>query len=260
MAATGPNHLPAGGSAVMKILLTCVLSVLLGTSLAVAETGLRQEQVHFREGESSTTFTEKIKGYQGVDYRLDAKAGQSLAVTFTPSNLSAYFNVLPPGSHDVAMFVGSSAGNRLERVLATDGVYTIRVYLMRNAARRNESSAYSLTIGIKGKPLLATPSSVDAVIPGTPFHASTTITCAPFLDPAIRKCEAFVIRRGFDGTASVEIVAVNDVRRCILFVKGQPVASDSQETMTSRRKDNLTIVSFGGEERYEIPDALIFGG
>ena len=32
-----------------------------------------------------------------MDYKLRASSGQSMAVTFKPSNPSAYFNVLPPG-------------------------------------------------------------------------------------------------------------------------------------------------------------------
>lgn len=67
----------------------------------------------------------------------------------------------------------------------------------------------------------------DAVIPGTPFHASTKIACVPYIekfrDKKQQECEAFVTRRGFDGTAT-------------------------------------TIITFDTDERYEIFDALIFGG
>jgi hypothetical protein len=72
-----------------------------------------------------------------------------MTVSFSPSNLSAYFNVLPPGT-EVAMFVGSTSGNRFTAALPADGVYTIRVYLMRNAARRNETAQYTLEVGIAG--------------------------------------------------------------------------------------------------------------
>ena len=75
-----------------------------------------------------------------------------------------------------------------------------------------------------------------------------------------QECEAFVIRRGFDGTATVEIPQGDSVRRRILFVKGKPVASDTQDPMTFSRRDDFTIVTFDTDERYEIPDALISGG
>ena len=75
-----------------------------------------------------------------------------------------------------------------------------------------------------------------------------------------QECEAFVIRRGFDGTATVEIPQADSLTRRILFVKGKPVASDSPYPVIYSRKDDLTIVTFDTDERYEIPDALVFGG
>jgi hypothetical protein len=132
------------------LLVACVLAgSFLGATLASAEVQIRQEQIQFEKGASGTTITGRIRGYQGVDYQLRARAGQSLVVNFKPSNLSAYFNILPPGT-DAAIFVGSTSGNRFEAELPADGVYTIRVYLMRNAARRNETARYTLDVGIAG--------------------------------------------------------------------------------------------------------------
>jgi hypothetical protein len=58
-----------------------------------------------------------------------------------------YFNVLVPGG-DSALFVGSTSGETFEGTLPADGDYTVRTYLMRNAARRGESSDYTLDIRI----------------------------------------------------------------------------------------------------------------
>jgi hypothetical protein len=68
-----------------------------------------------------------------------------------------------------------------------------------------------------------------------------------------------VIRRGFDGTATVEI-RWPDFKRNILFIKGKPVASDSPERLSTVRKGDLSIVNLGSEERFEIPDVLVIGG
>jgi hypothetical protein len=81
-----------------------------------------------------------------------------------------------------------------------------------------------------------------------------------FREKKPQQCEAFVIRRGFDGTATVEIPQENSVARRILFVKGKPVASDSPYPVVFTRKDDVTIVTFDTDERYEIFDALVFGG
>lgn len=137
-------------------------------------------------------------------------------------------------------------------------------YLVRAAARRNESSRYTLSVSVTGKALEPTHAFKDAVIPGTSFHASTKIACVPYIekyrDKKQQECEAFVIRRGFDGTATVEIPQENSVPRRILFVKGKPVASDSPYPVVFSRKDDTTIVTFDTDERYEIFDTLIFGG
>lgn len=109
----------------------------------------RQESLEIGGGQNSVTTKSRLKGAQYVDYTFDAKAGQRLTVSFVPTNPSAYFNVLPPGS-DAAIFIGSTSGNRFSEVLNTEGAYTIRVYLMRNAARRNETTAYSLSVSLPG--------------------------------------------------------------------------------------------------------------
>ncbi len=105
--------------------------------------------MQFKKGETGVTIKGQIKGDQIVDYKLRASTGQVVVVQFRPSNPSAYFNVMAPGS-DAAMFVGSTSGNEFSADLTASGEYTIRVYLMRNAARRNESVNYTLDVGISG--------------------------------------------------------------------------------------------------------------
>jgi hypothetical protein len=221
----------------------------------------RQERVSFAPGASSATIKGQLRGDADVDYIVRAGAGQTITVTLKPSNRSNYFNVLPPGSTDVAMHVGQT-GEDFTGMLPADGDYTVRVYLMRAAARRSESSTYTLTIGVTGKALAPLPASKDATIPGTPFHASGSITCvpSPYVDTTPKTCEAFVIRRGVDGTATVEIPQGGTARRRILFAQGKPVASDSAEAMTVTRQGDVTTVTFESGERYAIPDALITGG
>lgn len=147
----------------MKALRASVLGgLLLATTFASAGVNIRQEQIQFEKG-FDTTITGKIKGDQIIDYQLYANARQSMVAIFKPSNTSAYFNVLPPGS-EVALFVGSMSGNRFDAELPTDGVYTIRVYLMRNAARRNETANYTLKVGVTAKSdTVAAPSEASPV-------------------------------------------------------------------------------------------------
>ncbi len=52
--------------------------------------------------------------------------------------------VARPGETEAAMFVGSTSGDQFEGVLPESGDYRVRVYLMRNAARRDEVANYRL--------------------------------------------------------------------------------------------------------------------
>jgi hypothetical protein len=107
----------------------------------------RQEALRISDGNTSVTVKSRLKGAEYVDYTIVATAGQRLSVSFVPTNPSSYFNVLPPDTEE-AIFIGSSAGNRFGAVLNKEGTYTIRVYLMRNAARRNETTTYSLNVSL----------------------------------------------------------------------------------------------------------------
>lgn len=246
-----------------RIIFASAVALLLAQPIAgIAASPLpnqRIERVEFAKGATSTVIKGQIKGDGFVDYVLSVGAGQSLSVTLEPSNLSNYFNIDPPGT-DGAMFIGNISGNTFKGVLPTDGEYGIRVYLMRNAARRNESSNYTLSIAVTGSPLSPLPASSDAVLAGTPFHASAKIACAQSFDTGIRECEAFVIRRGSDGTATVEVRWADGSKRRLLFVKGSAMSSDAPETLSAERKGDVTTVRLGTLERFEIPDALVGGG
>jgi hypothetical protein len=83
----------------------------------------------------------------------------------------------------------------------------------------------------------------------------------PAFETTPRECDAFVVRRGFDGTATIDVPGVAETRS-ILFVKGKPVASNAQamDALAVERKGDATIVKLGTSERYEIPDVLVTGG
>ena len=130
-------------------------------------------------------------------------------------------------------------------MLPADGTYVVRVYLMRNAARRNESSTYTLDVAVTGQALAPLSAAKDALVAGTRFHATAAVPCqTPGADTGA-SCKAGVIRRGRDGTATVELLGANGRVRNLLFVKGQPVASDSAQPMTSSRQGDRVTVRFG---------------
>lgn len=78
------------------------------------------------------------------------RIAQAISVLFDPSNSSCYFNVKAPGA-DGAAFDGSMSGsNEFSTNLEESGNYTAQIYMMRNAARRNETCRFSITFEISG--------------------------------------------------------------------------------------------------------------
>jgi hypothetical protein len=221
----------------------------------------RKERVTFAKGASSATIKGTLKGGADVDYLVRAAAGQTLEVKVEGTNPQNYFNVLPPGSTNVAMFVSNMTGAQAwSGVLPSDGDYAVRVYLMRPAARRNESSKYTLTVTVSGTPLPALSAARDAKVAGTPYHATANVPCMLPYQADVKSCNAGVVRRGNDGTATFEASGPTGVQRRILFVQGKPIAVDTMEPMTSTRQGDTTVVKIGDGERYDIPDAFLNGG
>jgi hypothetical protein len=61
---------------------------------------------------------------------------------------NAYFNILPPGSHDVAIYIGSINGENASVRLPSNGDYTIRVYLMGDDKDSGRTVPYTLSVTI----------------------------------------------------------------------------------------------------------------
>ncbi|MCX7305187.1 MAG: SH3 domain-containing protein [Hyphomicrobiales bacterium] len=132
------------------------LSLWLLSGIAYAD-DIVVKPVHFPAGQSGTTLQGTVKGYETIDYVLGASAGQRMKIDFQTSNASSYFNLLP-GNDETAIFVGSTSGNHFDGALPATGDYRIRVYLMRNAARRNETARYKLSVAIRGATAQSAPS------------------------------------------------------------------------------------------------------
>jgi hypothetical protein len=128
--------------------MTTAWIALLALSLHAAE-GIRKVPVHFKKGASQATIQGHIKGRETIDYVLRARAGQTMTTNLKTSHTGAYFNVLPPDSEE-ALFTGQVGGASFEGKLPKGGDYRIRVYLVRAAARRNESAKYTLTVKLTG--------------------------------------------------------------------------------------------------------------
>lgn len=134
-------HLAAAALAICAVALPIA-------SMAQAPTP-KPERVLFAKGMSSKAIKGTIKGDQSRTFVVNLRAGQKISVKLVSSNASANFNVTAPGAQQ-AMFIGSISGREMTDVIPSSGDYTVDLYLMRNAARRNETANFTVTIGATG--------------------------------------------------------------------------------------------------------------
>jgi hypothetical protein len=127
-------------TALLLTLTTTFSSAVIIPSIA----SITQQRVQFKAGSNSAVKEGTIKGSETIDYVLNAKKGQSANISLASKSGSIYFNILEPGQNEVAIFNGSTSGNQFEGTLNKSGDYKIRVYLMRSAARNNETANYRL--------------------------------------------------------------------------------------------------------------------
>jgi hypothetical protein len=167
----------------------------------------------------------------------------------------------------VAFFIGSTSGNQFEGVLPESGDYKIRVYMMRSAARRNEVANYRLEMIIttaEGNSNVSGSDATggDALVAGTNYHATGNIPCAVAAGQPTGSCP-FVVTREGNGSGIVTVTKPDGRTRAIFFENGKAVGYDVSQAdpgeFSASREGDLNVIRIG-EERYEIPDAVIFGG
>jgi hypothetical protein len=248
-------------TSIVRVSLAAAFAVLTA-SVVAAQTDIKTERVQFKRGANSAVIEASIKGYETIDYLLDARKGQQMNVSMATKHTGTYFNILAPGENEVAMFNGSTSQNQYEGTLPASGTYKIRVYMMRAAARRNEVANYRLEVIIAGAGERAAGASHDALVPGTNFHATGSISCSMGSGQPPGSCDFGVTREG-NGTGMVTVTKPDGRKRVIFFEKGKATGYDENQAdpgaFRATRQADLTIVHIGSE-RYEIPDAVIFGG
>lgn len=105
--------------------------------------GARQLSVVTVNGESRVTIGDSLKGHQALEYKLGIGPGQHMIMMLEADHTNVAFNLTAPGQAE-AFFNGAIQGDRFEGDLAEAGTYTIRVYLLDDAARRNEPMDFTL--------------------------------------------------------------------------------------------------------------------
>ena len=108
---------------------------------------IRTERIDLSGAAGLQLIEGRLTGDEIVDYVVSAAQSHILSVDMQTSNASAYFNITPRGGEE-AIFIGSTSGTVADVPAPEAGDYVVRLYLMRSAARRNETATYSLAVSI----------------------------------------------------------------------------------------------------------------
>jgi hypothetical protein len=240
---------------VLKFML--VVQLALAPAFVMAQ--IQTKKITFPAGKSETNVSGTIKGEQTIDYTVSANQGQEMHVSLNSKNKSLYFNVLAPGSNDEAIFVGSSDGYKFDGTLSMSGTYKVRVYLMRNAARRNETANFGLYVGVTGG--APQQRAGDAKVPGTNFNAMGQIPAARGNGAKGSEQAEFGVIRYSDGTAEVHVNLVGGWTRILKYANGAWTCTSKDCTVKHRRlnSDEWEVI-VNGNEKYYIDNAVVFGG
>jgi hypothetical protein len=105
----------------------------------------------------------------------------------------------------------------------------------------------------------------DAKVAGTNYNATAQVKCEGYKGAAAGLCDAGVVRDTETGTA-VDIKVGDGITRTVFFDQSGKFLSFSTSQadgtaamkISSKREGDTTIATIGSE-RYEIPDAFVFG-
>lgn len=139
-----------------------------------------------------------IKGDDDAEYLVAVAPGETLTVSLEASNNSTYFNVWAPGKSpgkDEALFAGAISGDVFSEMLAEGGDYLVQVYLYRNAARRGETSTFTVKVKLGGEAAAAPPEGdfADSLSGGPDFWEVTGLAAGKSVN----------LRKGASSSAAV---------------------------------------------------------
>lgn len=132
---------------IRKNLVSSIITTSLIIGLATPLLAQSSERIEFASGNDNAYVEDTVTGQQYRDYVLNARAGQTMAVSLTTEG-NAYFNILPPGSSGNAIYNGSLNGADTSLQLPQSGDYTVRVYLLGDDRDSNHTVSYGLSMGI----------------------------------------------------------------------------------------------------------------
>lgn len=129
---------------------TTIVAALVTVALGgVPALGQESVRVAFPAGATGTVIEGAVTGHAHVDYLLRVAAGQTMQARLESAG-TAYFNVLPAGRDDPALYVGSMDDDGAAEVtFESGGDHALRVYLMGADRDAGRTVPFALTVDVR---------------------------------------------------------------------------------------------------------------
>ncbi|MCP4379935.1 MAG: DUF992 domain-containing protein [Hyphomicrobiales bacterium] len=201
----------------------------------------------------------RIEGYRTNVYALHVGEGETIRIEMqTPSTL-AYFNIVDSeDTSGAALFAGEIEGSNVaEMTFDEEGVYLIRPFLVRAAARRGETADFVFALASGGA---GASDAVAEVEPIPQFDATGDLNCAMGGGAFGFDCPFGVIR-GDPGTDQATIYISTPAGQARTLVFGENgITTDPDGAVASNRAGDTWTINIDGDEVYEVPEAVLVGG
>lgn len=125
---------------------TLLAAFLLPMAAVCAEADRRVPVTVDAEG-TPQVFEDFISEYEAVSYVVALRAGQTLRAVLASSNAANHFDIYAPDAAK-PLHVGAESGNSHTLKAQSSGNYTIRVFLLRFAARDGQEARYELELSV----------------------------------------------------------------------------------------------------------------
>lgn len=151
----------------------------------------QNHELHFKTPHESKMISSSVQGYETRTYLFKAKAKQKISIEFHSKHGASYFNFLP-SSAITALYRSDISGQSMQMYIPQSGYYTLQVYLMRSAARRNEKAHFTLNITLEDD--VNAPMQTRYPLPPLYYDAYALIPCSLQSEAYEMMCEGIVIR------------------------------------------------------------------
>lgn len=115
---------------------------------AAAQAAERSVPVSLEADGKMLVFKDSLNEYDAVSYGVALQAGQSLTVALASSNAANCFDIHAPGEAR-PIYASADSGHSHRLLARAAGTYTIRVFLLRFAARDGQSADYALELTLE---------------------------------------------------------------------------------------------------------------